>query len=142
MKLNTTATQRRADTVHNPGGQTVTPEDKPPSVQLEGERKWVTSLNVEANDIRTVDHDHNTQQLPRRPMDTPDSDKHHPNGPTEPPDEKDGEQGVDEPRGRGGNEDESRELKGEPRDEVEDDNSQRDGPTSDMGSPMSSTSPK
>ncbi|KAF8834520.1 hypothetical protein BDN67DRAFT_1016429 [Paxillus ammoniavirescens] len=158
VKSNKTATRQRADALHDPGGQTVAPEDKPPSVRLEGESGKALSLYVEANhvevdnvDIGTVNHDHDTQQSPRRPVGTPDGDEHHPNGPTEPPDEKEGEADKvetkelrrgDEPRGRGGSREESKEVEAEAGDQNGEDDCQRDGRTNDTGRPTSSTSPK
>ncbi|KAF8833195.1 hypothetical protein BDN67DRAFT_1017842 [Paxillus ammoniavirescens] len=162
---NTTATQRRAE---------VAPEDKPPSVQLEGESGKASSLYVEADhveaddaDVGMVNHDHNTQQSPRRPVGMPDGDEHRPNRPTEPPDEKEGEREVDgelgekskvemradkvetkelrrgnEPRGRGGSREESKEVEAKAGDQNSKDDCQRDGRTNDMGHPTSGTSPK
>ncbi|KIJ05132.1 hypothetical protein PAXINDRAFT_21586 [Paxillus involutus ATCC 200175] len=99
LKTCKTAAQRMcADALHNPGGQTDAPGSQPPSIRLEGEKDKASSLYVEAdhveadnNDVGTVDHDHDTQQSPRRPVGTPDGDKRRPSEPTEPPDEKHGE---------------------------------------------------
>ncbi|KAF8833166.1 hypothetical protein BDN67DRAFT_1017869 [Paxillus ammoniavirescens] len=163
----------------------VAPEDKPPSVRLEGESGKASSLYVEADhvevdniDIGTVDHDHDTQQSPRRPVGMPNSDEHRPNGPTEPPDEKEGEREVDsklgdkskvemrvekvetrvetvkvvepvetkelrqgdKPRGRGGSQEESKEVKGEAGDQNGEDNGQPDGRMNDTGGAASSAS--
>ncbi|KIJ12481.1 hypothetical protein PAXINDRAFT_14681 [Paxillus involutus ATCC 200175] len=175
LKSSKMAARMRADALHDPGGQTNSPGSKPPSVGLEGERiKW-SSLHVETND-------HNTQQLPRRPVGTTDGDERCPNGPTEPPDEEKGADGGyseqeveltvehvetnepgrvevkevehikgvedvkdvesresrrgDEPRGRGGNGVETREVEGEERGQSKDDGCQRDGRTCDTGSTM------
>ncbi|KIJ16146.1 hypothetical protein PAXINDRAFT_11189 [Paxillus involutus ATCC 200175] len=97
-----TAARLRAGTVHDPGGETDAPGSQPPSVQLEGEKDKASSLYIEADDIDvgTVNHDHDTQQSPRRPVGTPDGDECRPNGPTEPPDEVEGGRGGNsEPRG-------------------------------------------
>ncbi|KAF8833137.1 hypothetical protein BDN67DRAFT_1017906 [Paxillus ammoniavirescens] len=93
------AARRRADALHDPGGQTVAPGSVPPSVRLKGEKNKVTSLHVETNDVETEDDDHveedpDDQNPPRNPVGTTDGDKRHPNGPTEPPDKKEGERGV------------------------------------------------
>jgi hypothetical protein len=90
VELNETPTRAHADAVHDPGGETDTPGSLPLSVRLEGERNKAMSLYVKANDVRTVDYDHNTQQLPRRPVGTPDGDKCRPNEPTEPPNKEEG----------------------------------------------------
>ncbi|KIJ07582.1 hypothetical protein PAXINDRAFT_19235 [Paxillus involutus ATCC 200175] len=168
LKTCKTAAQRMcADALHDPGGQTDTPGSQPPSVRLEGEKDKASSLYVEAddNDVGTVDHDHDTQQSPRRPVGTPDGDKRRPNGPTEPPDEKEGDRGVDgessrvggvegvetqtsrrvdEPGGKGdeGDDEESRsrEVEGKEGDQSEDDGCQRDGRTNDAGDATSSAS--
>ncbi|KAF8834132.1 hypothetical protein BDN67DRAFT_1016816 [Paxillus ammoniavirescens] len=97
------AAQRHADTMHNPGGQADAPGSAPLSVQLEGEIYGSSSWHVKPNDVEVVEmdnedveghHDH-TQQPSRHPVGTTDSDEPRPNSPTEPPDEKDGEQEVD-----------------------------------------------
>ncbi|KIJ13592.1 hypothetical protein PAXINDRAFT_13553 [Paxillus involutus ATCC 200175] len=103
LKTCKTAAQRMcANAVHDPGGETDAPGSQPPSVRLEGEKDKALSLYVEAyhveaddDDAGTVDHDHDTQQSPRRPVGMPDGDEPRPNGPTEPPDEKEGDRGVD-----------------------------------------------
>ncbi|KIJ10231.1 hypothetical protein PAXINDRAFT_16736 [Paxillus involutus ATCC 200175] len=91
LKSSKMAAQTRANTLHDPGGQTNSPGSKPPSVRLEGERIRLTSLYVEVDDVKTNDHD--TQQSPRRPVGTPDGDTRRPNGPTEPPNEGKGADG-------------------------------------------------
>ncbi|KIJ12438.1 hypothetical protein PAXINDRAFT_14762 [Paxillus involutus ATCC 200175] len=48
-KSNKTPARRRADAVHNPGGET----KKPPSVRLEGESGRRSSLHVETDDLKT-----------------------------------------------------------------------------------------
>ncbi|KIJ19289.1 hypothetical protein PAXINDRAFT_7789 [Paxillus involutus ATCC 200175] len=173
LKTCKTAAQRMcADALHDPGSQTDAPGSQPPSVRLEGEKDKASSLYVEANHVEadddddgTVDHDHDTQQSPRRPVGTPDGDKRRPNGPTEPPDEKEGDRGVDgessrvggvegvetqtsrrvdEPGGKGdeGDDEESRlrEVEGKEGDQSEDDGCQRDGRTNDAGDATSSAS--
>ncbi|KIJ15256.1 hypothetical protein PAXINDRAFT_11798 [Paxillus involutus ATCC 200175] len=90
LKSNKTATQRCADAMHNPGGEMVSPGSLPPSVWLKGERNKVMSLYVKADNVGTVDYNHDTQQLPRKPMGMPDGDERRPNKPTEPPDEEEG----------------------------------------------------
>ncbi|KIJ14747.1 hypothetical protein PAXINDRAFT_12575 [Paxillus involutus ATCC 200175] len=173
LKTCKTAAQRMcADALHDPGGQTDAPGSQPPSVRLEGEKDKASSLYVEADhveadndDVGTVDHGHDTQQSPRRPVGTPDGDKRRPNGPTEPPDEKEGDRGVDgessrvggvegvetqtsrqvdEPGGKGDEGDDkesrSREVEGKEGDQSEDDGCQRDGRTNDTGDATSSAS--
>ncbi|KIJ08800.1 hypothetical protein PAXINDRAFT_18093 [Paxillus involutus ATCC 200175] len=85
------------DALHDPGSQTNSPGSKPLSVELEGERIGWSSLHVEADNVEMnddhVENNHNTQQSPRRPVDTTDGDERHPNGPTEPPDEEKGADG-------------------------------------------------
>ncbi|KAF8837634.1 hypothetical protein BDN67DRAFT_1013711 [Paxillus ammoniavirescens] len=174
-KLNKTPARLRADALHNPGGETDASGSIPPSVRLEGEKIRPSSLYVKAihvetddNDVQDDHNDHDTQQSPRRPVGTPDSDEHRPNGPTEPPDEKDGEREVDselgdkskvemrvemvervetkelsrvgQPGGRGVEETKSREVKDELGGTDKDDSCQRDGRTCDTGDAMSSTS--
>ncbi|KAF8836634.1 hypothetical protein BDN67DRAFT_983801 [Paxillus ammoniavirescens] len=99
LKSNTMATRTRVDAVHDPGGQTVEPEDKPPSVQLEGEKNKVTSLNVKVNNVE-MDNDHtkvdnDKLKLPQDPVGMTDGNERRPNEPTEPPDKKEGKRGVD-----------------------------------------------
>ncbi|KAF8833861.1 hypothetical protein BDN67DRAFT_1017119 [Paxillus ammoniavirescens] len=124
--------------MHDPGGETVASEDKPPSIWLEGESGKQLSLYIEADHVETVDdddhvkEDQDTQTVPRDPVGTSDGVEHHPNEPTEPPDEEEGARRgngkmkvdrrvktveeveteessrVDQPGGRGGNEDEMR----------------------------------
>ncbi|KIJ11253.1 hypothetical protein PAXINDRAFT_15883, partial [Paxillus involutus ATCC 200175] len=50
-KSNKTPARRRADAVHDPGGET----KKPPSVRLEGESGRRLSLHVETDDVETDD---------------------------------------------------------------------------------------
>ncbi|KAF8835090.1 hypothetical protein BDN67DRAFT_984854 [Paxillus ammoniavirescens] len=99
MRTCKTPAQTCADAVHNPGGQTDAPDSIPPSIWLEGERNGLTSLNIEVDDVETngnhIEADHNNQKPSRNPVGTTDSDEHHPSKPTEPPDKKEGEQGVD-----------------------------------------------
>ncbi|KAF8834928.1 hypothetical protein BDN67DRAFT_1016020 [Paxillus ammoniavirescens] len=86
--------------LHDPGGETRAQGCTPPSVGLEGERNEATSLHIEPNNIEVVEtdnadvegHHNHTQQLSRHPVGTTDGDKPRPNGPTEPPDEEEGEQ--------------------------------------------------
>ncbi|KIJ08147.1 hypothetical protein PAXINDRAFT_18692, partial [Paxillus involutus ATCC 200175] len=52
-KSNKTPARRRADAVHDPGGET----KKPPSVRLEGESSKRSSLHVETDDVETEDDD-------------------------------------------------------------------------------------
>ncbi|KIJ08005.1 hypothetical protein PAXINDRAFT_18829 [Paxillus involutus ATCC 200175] len=102
-KSNRTAARRRADDVHDPGGQTDAPDSVPPSVRLEGEKIRRTSLRVELTDVETSDVDETSaeeagrppgqskaRKPPRDPVGTPDGDSRRPNGPTEPPDEEKG----------------------------------------------------
>jgi hypothetical protein len=88
MKLSRTAARTHADTVHDPGSEM----KKSPSVQLKGKRSKATSLNIEPNNIETDDDEvkghHNVQKPPKDPVGMSDSNKHHPNRPTEPPDEE------------------------------------------------------
>ncbi|KIJ09850.1 hypothetical protein PAXINDRAFT_17104, partial [Paxillus involutus ATCC 200175] len=48
-KSNKTPARRRADAVHDPGGET----NKPPSIRLEGESGRRSSLHVETDDLKT-----------------------------------------------------------------------------------------
>ncbi|KAF8835031.1 hypothetical protein BDN67DRAFT_1015911 [Paxillus ammoniavirescens] len=88
-----------ADTMHDPGGETVSPGSLPLSIQLEGERDNKASQYVELMDVKPTDIemnakvDNNELKLPRDPVVTQDSDKHCPNESTEPPDEEEGAQG-------------------------------------------------
>ncbi|KIJ12622.1 hypothetical protein PAXINDRAFT_14547 [Paxillus involutus ATCC 200175] len=79
--------------MYDPGGDTKTPDSKPPSVRLEGESGKRSSRHVKPNDVET-DDDH-TQQPSRHPVGTTDGDERRPSKPTERPDEKEGERGVD-----------------------------------------------
>ncbi|KIJ07342.1 hypothetical protein PAXINDRAFT_19455, partial [Paxillus involutus ATCC 200175] len=107
-KSNRTAARRRADDVHDPGGQTDAPDSVPPSVRLEGEKIRRTSLCVELTDVETNDVDETSaeeagrppgqskaRKPPRDPVGTPDGDTRRPNGPTKPPDEEEGADGGD-----------------------------------------------
>ncbi|KAF8839059.1 hypothetical protein BDN67DRAFT_1012597 [Paxillus ammoniavirescens] len=155
-KSNTTAAQRCADALHDPGGQTVAPGSVPPSVRLEGERNGLTSLNVGVDDVETNgDHvkvDHKTQKPPRGPVGTQDGDMRCPNEPTEPPDDDKGarrgkvesrikpvetkeSRRGDEPRGRGVEEMKSKEVEVETGDQNGVDDSHRDGRMNDTGRP-------
>ncbi|KIJ07005.1 hypothetical protein PAXINDRAFT_19795 [Paxillus involutus ATCC 200175] len=180
-KSNKTPARRRADAVHDPGGEM----NKPPSVRLEGESGRRSSLHVETDDDHAEDDDH-TQPPSRHPVGTTDGDKRRSNGPTEPPDEEKGADGGygeqeveltikhvettepgrveveevehvegvedvkdvesresrrgDEPRGRGDNGVETREVEGEERGQSEDDGCQRDGRTCDTDGATSGTS--
>ncbi|KIJ16142.1 hypothetical protein PAXINDRAFT_11186 [Paxillus involutus ATCC 200175] len=89
-KSNKTAARQRADAVHDPGGEMDAPDSVPPSVWLEGEKGKATSLNIET-DNNEVDE----TKPSRNPVGMTDSDKRRPSEPTEPPDEKEGERGVD-----------------------------------------------
>ncbi|KAF8836669.1 hypothetical protein BDN67DRAFT_1014489 [Paxillus ammoniavirescens] len=106
--------------------------------------------------------DNNKSKPPQDPVGTTDGNERRPNEPTEPPDEKEGEQGVDsestvestvervesktssqvdQPGGRGvERETRSKEVKDKLGGKVEDDECQRDGRMSDTGDAMSSTS--
>ncbi|KIJ10121.1 hypothetical protein PAXINDRAFT_16827 [Paxillus involutus ATCC 200175] len=99
LKSSKTAARTCADALHDPGGQTNSPGSKPLSVGLEGERIRRSSLHVEADDVEMnddhVENGHDTQQSPRRPVGTTDSDERRPNGPTEPPDEEEWVDGRD-----------------------------------------------
>ncbi|KAF8834777.1 hypothetical protein BDN67DRAFT_1016158 [Paxillus ammoniavirescens] len=91
----TSTTRSRTKWLHDPGGETRAQGCKPLSVGLEGEKIKPMSLNVEPDNVKTnndhaEDNDH-TQQLSRHPVGTTDGDKPHPNRPTEPPDDKEGE---------------------------------------------------
>ncbi|KAF8839610.1 hypothetical protein BDN67DRAFT_1012200 [Paxillus ammoniavirescens] len=148
----TTSTPRgRTKRLHDPGGQTDTPDSVPPSVQLEGEKIRPSSLYVEADHIKTDDHevevDHETQKPPRGPVGTQHGDMRCPNEPTEPPDEEEGarrgngDMKVDRrPGGRGVEETKSREVEDELGGTDEDDDCQRDGRTNNTDAAMSSTS--
>ncbi|KIJ12359.1 hypothetical protein PAXINDRAFT_14835 [Paxillus involutus ATCC 200175] len=171
LKTCKTAAQRMcADALHDPGGETDAPGSQPLSVRLEGEKGKASSLYVEADhdDVGTVDHNHDTQQSPRRPVGTPDGDERRPNGPTEPPDEVEGGRGGNsEPRGtsrvetvesresrqvdqpedervepgdREVEETKSKEVEGEIGGQSEGDGGHRDGRTINTGSPTSGTS--
>ncbi|KIJ04914.1 hypothetical protein PAXINDRAFT_21801 [Paxillus involutus ATCC 200175] len=152
-KSSRTATRTRADTVHNPGGET----KKTPSVRLEGERRRRASPYIELIDVDETNAEEDgrpqgqskAKKSPRDPVGTMDSDEHHPNKPTEPPDEEEGEQrgnkdeGVerDEP-GDKGNEDESRGVEGEAKGQSEDGQQQNGRPstsTDSLGPPTPST---
>ncbi|KAF8833004.1 hypothetical protein BDN67DRAFT_1018068 [Paxillus ammoniavirescens] len=133
------------------GGETVAPEDKSPSVWLKGESGKQSSLYVKADHVEMVDdnnhvkEDHDTQTAPRDPVGTSDSVKRHPNEPTEPPDKEEGARRgngemkvdrrvemeessrVDQPGGRGGNEDETRRDEGQTGGKDKDKDGQRDG---------------
>ncbi|KIJ13943.1 hypothetical protein PAXINDRAFT_13267 [Paxillus involutus ATCC 200175] len=50
-KSNKTTAQRRADALHDPGGETTSPGNRPPSVRLKGERDEPTSLHIEPMDV-------------------------------------------------------------------------------------------
>ncbi|KIJ08863.1 hypothetical protein PAXINDRAFT_18029 [Paxillus involutus ATCC 200175] len=162
-----TAARTRADAVHDPGVETDSPGNKPPSVRLEGESGKRSSRHVETDDDH-VEVDHDTQLTPRSPVGTPDGDERRPNGPTEPPDEVEGGRGgIGEPRGtsrvetvesresrrvdqpedervepgdRGVEETKSKEVEGEIGGQIEGDGGHRDGRTVDTGSPTSGTS--
>jgi hypothetical protein len=56
-KSNKTPARRRADAVHDPGGETDAPGQPPPSVRLEGEKNKASSLYVEVDHVET-DDDH------------------------------------------------------------------------------------
>ncbi|KIJ08523.1 hypothetical protein PAXINDRAFT_18350 [Paxillus involutus ATCC 200175] len=145
-RLGKTAARLHADAVHDPGDETDTPGSQPPSVRLEGEKDKALSLYVEAyhieaddNDIGMVDHDHDTQQSPRRPVGTPDGNEHRPSKPTEPPDEKEGGQGVDDE----GVVDKSREVKGQIEGQSEGEDGDPNGGTNDNEDDATSgTTPK
>ncbi|KAF8838501.1 hypothetical protein BDN67DRAFT_1013030 [Paxillus ammoniavirescens] len=142
---------------------------EPPSVRLEGERIRVTSRHVKTDDVEMEDDDHveedpDNQNLPRNPVGTTDGDEHRPNGPTEPPDEKEGERGVDgelkvemrvemvenvksressqvdQPGGRGVEETKLREVEDKLGGTDEDNSCQQDGRMNDMGDQTSSAS--
>ncbi|KIJ09064.1 hypothetical protein PAXINDRAFT_17847 [Paxillus involutus ATCC 200175] len=143
-------TAKRADALHDPGGETDAPGSQPPSVRLEGEKNKASSLNVEPDNVKTddatVEEDQDDQQTPRDPVGTPDGDERCPSEPTEPPDEKDGERETnvssrtDEPGDEGVEESRSREVEGKEGDQSEGDGCQRDGRTNDAGDATSSAS--
>ncbi|KIJ09415.1 hypothetical protein PAXINDRAFT_17493, partial [Paxillus involutus ATCC 200175] len=54
-KSNKTPAQHRADAVHDPGGETRAPGNKPPSVWLEGESSKRSSPYVETDDVEMED---------------------------------------------------------------------------------------
>ncbi|KIK79691.1 hypothetical protein PAXRUDRAFT_160634 [Paxillus rubicundulus Ve08.2h10] len=89
MKAYTMATQRHADGMHDPGSSTKAPGSHPPRIGLEGEKDKALSLYVESMDIDMDDtevaQDQGDLTVPRDCVGI-----HHPNGPTEPPDEKEG----------------------------------------------------
>ncbi|KAF8835657.1 hypothetical protein BDN67DRAFT_1015370 [Paxillus ammoniavirescens] len=166
LKSNTTAARTCADAVHDPGGQMVKPEDKPPSVRLKGEKNKATSLNVKVDNVEMDDDhakvDNNESKPPQDPVGTTDSDKRRPNEPTEPPDKKEGERGVDgestvestvervelktlsqvdQPGGRGvKRETRSKDVEDKLGGKVEDDECQQGGRMGDTGDATSSTS--
>ncbi|KIJ09950.1 hypothetical protein PAXINDRAFT_16988 [Paxillus involutus ATCC 200175] len=142
-KSNKTPAQRHADAVHDPGGKTDTPGSVPPSVWLEGERNRATSLNVE-----TDDNEVDEMKPSRNPVGTTDGDACRPSEPTEPPDKKEGERGVDtksrdktmvenieskmsnqddKPEGRGDKRDKLKEVEVEARSQSEGEGCHRDG---------------
>ncbi|KIJ10288.1 hypothetical protein PAXINDRAFT_16685 [Paxillus involutus ATCC 200175] len=139
-KSNKTPARRCADAVHDPGGETDAPDSVPPSVRLEGERNRATSLNVEPDNVETDNNEVNKTKPSRNPVGTTNGDERRPSEPTEPPDEKERERGVDSKvRGdNGDNGDESREVEDERGDQSEDDVCQRDGRTYNTGDAMSS----
>ncbi|KAF8835868.1 hypothetical protein BDN67DRAFT_1015148 [Paxillus ammoniavirescens] len=124
-----------------------------------------SSLYAKADHVETVD-DNDTQTAPRDPVGTSDGVERRPNEPTEPPDEEEGARRgngkmkvdrrvetveevkteessqVNQPGDRGGNEDEMRRDEGQTGRKDEDEDGQRDGRTSNTGSPTSGTSPK
>ncbi|KIJ10618.1 hypothetical protein PAXINDRAFT_16388 [Paxillus involutus ATCC 200175] len=124
--------------LHDPGGQTDAPDSVPPSIRLKGERNRLTSLYVESVDDHAEDDDH-TQQPSRHPVGTMDGDERCPSEPTEAPDEKEGERGVD--RSRGDERDELKEIEGKLGDQSEGDGCQQDGRTINTGDATSSTTP-
>jgi hypothetical protein len=85
--------------VHNPDSGTNVPHTQTSSVWLEGESNNRTSLHVEPTDVKAVDvshdveGDHDTQQSPRDPVGTPDSDTRSLNKPTKPPGKEEGADG-------------------------------------------------
>ncbi|KIJ16558.1 hypothetical protein PAXINDRAFT_11008 [Paxillus involutus ATCC 200175] len=140
-KSNKTAARLCANTLHDPGGETTTPDNNPPSVRLKGESGKLTSLNVEPTDVEPdvddIEDNHNDHRTPRGPVGTPDGDERRPNEPTEPPDEAEGVEKVksklsrqgDELRGREDKRVKSREVEGELGEQSEDNGCQRDGRT-------------
>jgi hypothetical protein len=148
MKMRKMVTQLHADTLHDPGGKTDSPGSVRLSIQLEGERNRVTSQHDKPNDIEMVYHDHDNHKTSRGPVGTPDGDTCCPNEPTESPNEEEGAQRGkgklrvklrtelvklmvenikmkesrqgDQPRGRGGNENQSRGVEGKARGQSED----------------------
>lgn len=85
--------------MHNPDSGTNVPHTQTSSVWLEGESNNRTSLHVEPTDVKAVDvshdveGDHDTQQSPRDPVGTPDSDTCSLNKPTKPPGKEEGADG-------------------------------------------------
>ncbi|KIJ06647.1 hypothetical protein PAXINDRAFT_20160 [Paxillus involutus ATCC 200175] len=158
-----TAARRRADAVHDPGGETRAPDSTPPSVRLEGESSKRSSRHVEPNDVETDDH--NAQTTPRDPVGTQDGDTRPPNEPTEPPDKEEGADGgngelrvkgverstverdetnassrTDKPGDEEVEESRSRGVEGETGGQSEDNGCQRDGRTCNTGGATSSAS--
>ncbi|KAF8834086.1 hypothetical protein BDN67DRAFT_1016877 [Paxillus ammoniavirescens] len=160
------AARPRADALHNPRGETVSPGSKPPSVQLEGEKNKATSLYVEAVHVEMNGNnakvDNDELKLPRDPVGTQDGDERCPNEPTEPPDEEGARGGkgelmvesrvelvqsnessrVDEPKGKGdkGADEraESRGVEGQRGGQNDEDGGHRDGRTNGMDGSTSS----
>ncbi|KAF8836555.1 hypothetical protein BDN67DRAFT_1014615 [Paxillus ammoniavirescens] len=96
VRMCKTPARQCADPLHNPGGQTDAPDSVPPSIRLEGEKNRLMRLNVEPTDVKMNDvnvEDNHDHQLPENPVGMTDGVEHHPNGPTEPPDKEQGEQG-------------------------------------------------
>ncbi|KIJ07197.1 hypothetical protein PAXINDRAFT_19600 [Paxillus involutus ATCC 200175] len=79
-KSNKTPARRRADAVHDPGGET----KKPPSVRLEGESGRRSSLHVETDDVEMEDDDLKTCKTAAQRMCA--DALHDPGGQTDAPD--------------------------------------------------------
>ncbi|KIJ19312.1 hypothetical protein PAXINDRAFT_7805 [Paxillus involutus ATCC 200175] len=158
------------DALHDQEGKTDAPDSVPPSVRLEGERNRRTSLNVEVDDDHAKDDDHTQQpsrhpvgttdsdeRRPSEPTEPLDEEKgvRRENGKVrgtltveevksnqvevESVKTKESRQG-DEPRGRGGNGEELKEVKVESGGQSKGNGSQPDGRTNDTGDTASSTS--
>ncbi|KIJ11665.1 hypothetical protein PAXINDRAFT_15481 [Paxillus involutus ATCC 200175] len=56
-KSNKMPARTHADAMHDPGSETDSPGNKPPSVQLEGESSKWSSLHIETDDVETEDDD-------------------------------------------------------------------------------------
>ncbi|KIK76249.1 hypothetical protein PAXRUDRAFT_782617 [Paxillus rubicundulus Ve08.2h10] len=70
--------------MHDPGGSMDLPRSQPLSIRLKGEKSGVDLHGME------YDKDQGNLTTPRDPVGMQDSNKCHPNEPTEPPDKEEG----------------------------------------------------